>query len=217
MKQYSFSRVFGIALLALVTLAQATPSFANPHSGRGRGNGHGRDRDHDRDWRERENRRERSRHWRNHGQIRTHRGRTVFHPHQPWIIRQPSVRITFNGVNLDVMYRDRIRRGEILELGSAFLSHQQDHEMIPVRECGLRRIQLSARRNHANIDRVVVFFSDGDTDELEVRSFLAEGSHSGWLDLPGYRRCVSAISLIGDTEGSRYDFDQAEIEVFGLR
>lgn len=99
-------------------------------------------------------------------------------------------------------------------LGATRLTHHEnDVDVISV-ACKPRvhAIMVRAARGSAEIEHLWVRYGNGDRDTLPVRSRIAEGGQTRWIDLAGGKRCVVAIGVVGDTELS---LDQTRLEVFG--
>jgi hypothetical protein len=102
-------------------------------------------------------------------------------------------------------------------LGSTRLSKAENDvdvlRMPPCREKGrVSEVKLKVQKGSVEIEKLWVKFKNGEIDHLEVRERIREGGESRWIDLKGGKRCVAAIGIIGDTEGSR---DQARVDFFG--
>jgi hypothetical protein len=102
------------------------------------------------------------------------------------------------------------------ELGATFLSQMNDYDIIPVRDCGIRAIQLVVQRADAYIDSIVVNFSNGSSMELDRNEYYEDSTVSPWIDLPGFSQCVNEVVVVGSTTSSHFG-GQAEVQVYGLR
>lgn len=99
-------------------------------------------------------------------------------------------------------------------LGSTHLTRAENDKDVIQTTCRPRvtAIKLKALRGQIEIEALWVRFKNGERERLAVRDRIAEGGESRWIDLPGGRRCVVSIGIIGDTELSR---DQARVDVYG--
>lgn len=99
-------------------------------------------------------------------------------------------------------------------LGSTRLAHHENDTDVVSTSCKPRinAVKLTARRGDVEIENVWVRYRNGEVDHLSVRERIAQGSETRWIDLRGGKRCVVAIGVIGDTEGS---FDQARVDIHG--
>ena len=99
-------------------------------------------------------------------------------------------------------------------LGATRLSHREkDLDILRLAPCqSLRAIKLKARRGSAEIESLWVEYGNNTRDRLPVRHRIAEGAETAWIDLSGGVRCVKAIAVVGDTEGS---YDQTRLEFWG--
>jgi hypothetical protein len=100
-------------------------------------------------------------------------------------------------------------------LGSTRLSKLEgDRDVLRFATCrgGIRALQIAVRGGNAELEKVRVHYRNGGHEDLALRQRIAKGGESRWIDLNGGERCIEAIAVIGDTEGSR---KQAKIKVFG--
>jgi hypothetical protein len=99
-------------------------------------------------------------------------------------------------------------------LGATRLSrHENDLDILHLNPCqSLRAIKLKARRGSAEIEALWVQYGNNVRDRLPVRSRIAQGGETAWIDLRGNVRCVRAIAVVGDTELS---LDQTRLEFWG--
>lgn len=100
-------------------------------------------------------------------------------------------------------------------LGSTRLSKiENDTDVIRFAKCrrGMHAVQLRVERGQIEVETLWVRYGRGGVDHLPVRHRIGAGSHSRWIDLRGGDRCIKAIGIVGDTDGS---LDQARVEVWG--
>jgi hypothetical protein len=86
---------------------------------------------------------------------------------------------------------------EYVVLGSRVVNLGSDHDRIQV---GLlkgifSRIRLEVRGNGIFLETLKVTFMNGETAELPVRYFIADGSRTRDILLPGILRAISHIDL----------------------
>lgn len=98
---------------------------------------------------------------------------------------------------------DRVRL-----LGVSTLSDREgDRDYIDV-SCRprLAAIKLRSVGGTAEVRRVALTYGNGERDVVRVRDILPPGDETGWIDLTGYRRCVTSITVVGDAQlpGERY-------------
>jgi hypothetical protein len=99
-------------------------------------------------------------------------------------------------------------------LGSTRLAHHENDVDVVKTSCKPRinAVKLRAKRGRIEVEKVWVRYRNGETDRLDVRDRIVEGGETRWIDLRGGKRCVVAVGVIGDTEGS---FDQARVDIYG--
>ncbi len=98
-------------------------------------------------------------------------------------------------------------------LGTTRLAHHEnDVDVISVAcKPRVQAIMVRAARGSAEIEHLWVRYGNGDRENLTVRSRIAEGAQTRWIDLAGGKRCVVAVGVVGDTELS---IDQTRLDVF---
>lgn len=100
-------------------------------------------------------------------------------------------------------------------LGCRSVGFINDRDVIPVgRQDGkFRAIQLRVQGNAIEMRDLAVVYGNGARDDLPVRSFIAAGGETRWIDLRGANRFIRRIEL---TYASRPNFrGQAEVCAFG--
>lgn len=99
-------------------------------------------------------------------------------------------------------------------LGSTRLAQAENDVDVDSVACRPRitALQVEAERGAAEIERLWVRYGNGEHDTLAVRDRLAEGTRTRWIDLEGGRRCVVAVGVVGDTEGS---LDRTRLKIWG--
>ncbi len=114
--------------------------------------------------------------------------------------------------------RDDDRRGDNWEeLGCQSVGFIADRDVIRVgrREGRFKAIRLSVTGNKVFINDLKVVYSNGDPDDLQVRSEIREGGQTRPLDLRGRERSIDRIEM---TYRSRPSFKgQAKVCVSGLQ
>jgi hypothetical protein len=100
-------------------------------------------------------------------------------------------------------------------LGVTYLTRAEaDRDVLRFATCrgGIRALQIKVQSAPAELELVRVNFRNGERELLSVRSRIAKGGSSRWIDLSGGDRCIDSIVVIGDSEGSRR---QSKVKVFG--
>lgn len=90
-------------------------------------------------------------------------------------------------------------------LGVAVLDDsERDRDRVFV-ECRPRvaAVKLRSVGRTAEIQRLSIRYGNGERDIVRLREVLPRGEETGWIDLPGGRRCVTAITVVGDAERGR--------------
>lgn len=107
-------------------------------------------------------------------------------------------------------------------LGAVRLTDAKDRDALTLPACAgsrnepINRIKLRVNDFPAQIDRLVVRFHNGGTQELSVRKRFGAGSESAWLDLRGPARCVQSIGIVGDANSVGWrPGKQAEVVFWG--
>lgn len=61
-------------------------------------------------------------------------------------------------------------------------------------------IKLRSVGATAEIRRVALTYGNGERDVVRIRDVLPRGDATRWIDLPGGRRCVTSVTVVGDAE-----------------
>ena len=93
-----------------------------------------------------------------------------------------------------------------------------DVDTFPVtaRKGVFRRLYLRVTENDLAIERIVVQYSSGADEEVEVRHEFREGSRSRVIDLAGGRRLIRSIRVVYHTIGGPSE-GRARIAIYGIR
>ena len=89
-------------------------------------------------------------------------------------------------------------RGQVWDfLGDAEISRTRDHEKIEVarRSAILHAIQLRVSGDAIFLDRLVVHFGDGTSEEMAVQGRIWPGGKNRVIGLSGERRAVESVEL----------------------
>jgi hypothetical protein len=117
---------------------------------------------------------------------------------------------------------DFIRLPSVERLGAAELTDRLEQETIDVDRYGFRAIKIHVTQNDADIERVIVVYSDGSSEDLPVQENFLEGDWSGWAgnEWMYLRNCegkkIDSIVVIGDSNKGRHG-PLAIVDVYGLR
>jgi len=86
--------------------------------------------------------------------------------------------------------------GQWVDLGSARINGQVDHDTIQARDKGtFRAIQIRVRGSSVHFVRIIVRYGNGQREQIDVRSVIQAGSSSRTIELPGARRVIDKIDL----------------------
>lgn len=89
-------------------------------------------------------------------------------------------------------------RGQVWDfLGDAEISKTRDHEKIEIarRNVVLQAIQLRVSGDAIFLDRLVVHFGDGTSEEMAVQGRIWPGGKNRVIGLSGERRAVESVEL----------------------
>lgn len=107
-------------------------------------------------------------------------------------------------------------------LGTMTLSDQPDRDVLRLAPCGTRgntpvnQIKMRVDAHPAEINRVRVIFENGNEVNVPVNRVIKPGTTSDWRDLPGDKRCIDRIVVVGDTESVGFQpGKQARVTFFG--
>jgi hypothetical protein len=114
--------------------------------------------------------------------------------------------------------RDPLLPRGAVRLGVREVDFRLDADTVPVSVVrGLfRRLSIRVTDNDLAIDRIVVQYSSGADEEIEVRHEFREGSRSRIIDLAGGRRAIRSIRLVYHTIGSLRE-GKATVTIYGIR
>jgi hypothetical protein len=91
------------------------------------------------------------------------------------------------------------QRGDWVDLGCKevdFLRADRDVLMVGRREGRFKAIRLEARGNDVEMLDLKVVYASGDPDDIQVRSFIKQGSKTRPLDLRGRQRAIHRIEMV---------------------
>lgn len=84
---------------------------------------------------------------------------------------------------------------------STLASHEGDIDVVPV-SCRQRlsAVKLRSANGPAEIERVWLTYGNGQREQVRIGESLMRGEQTGWIDVSGGRRCITAIAVQGDAE-----------------
>jgi Protein of unknown function (DUF2541) len=103
-------------------------------------------------------------------------------------------------------------------LGKTQLSYiENDRDVIQLGQCQpnqrISSLKVAVVKGTANIKLLRVRFGNNQREDLLVRTRINQGAQTRWIDLNGNKRCVTAITVVGDTtKGSP---QPATVQVYG--
>ena len=105
------------------------------------------------------------------------------------------------------------------QLGCQRVGNRADFDEIKVgrREGRYKAIRLEARGNSISILDLKVIYSNGDPDDIQVRSDINEGDHTRPLDLRGRERSIDRIQIVSKKDFKGPGRGRAEVCVSGLQ
>lgn len=87
--------------------------------------------------------------------------------------------------------------GQWVDLGSARVNGQMDHDTIQVRnQDTFHAIQIRVRGSAVHFNRIVVRYENCQREQITVRDVIQAGSSSRSIALPGARRVIDEIDLL---------------------
>ena len=107
-------------------------------------------------------------------------------------------------------------------LGVVKLAERTDRDVIELPRCKdspnplISSLRFTVDDHRAEIDRLTVEFHNGERTELTVKDHFAVGASSRWLDMPGDKRCVAKIIIVGDAVApGKAPKQQAKVTFYG--
>ena len=94
-------------------------------------------------------------------------------------------------------------------LGAVKLAEKTDRDVVQLPRCKdstnprVSSLRFTVSDYPAEINRLMVEFHNGQRTELQVKDHFKTGSSSRWLDMPGDKRCVAKIVVVGDADTVR--------------
>jgi len=111
---------------------------------------------------------------------------------------------------------------ELGRLGSVRLRDAKDWDALRLPACAgsanepVNSLKIRVNDHPAQIDRLVVSFQNGGSQEIPLRKRFGAGSESIWHDLRGPARCINSIRIVGDTTSLGWrPGKQAEVVFWG--
>ena len=105
----------------------------------------------------------------------------------------------FGPARIEIVGRERGGRGagRWEELGCQRVGFLEGRDVIRVgrKEGTFRALKLSVKGNNLRLDRLRVFYSNGQAEDLVVRTVIPEGAETRAIDLTGRHRGIETIEL----------------------
>jgi hypothetical protein len=104
-----------------------------------------------------------------------------------------------------------------VSLGRKTVTFRADRDLMEVRSGKetFSKLKIEVEGNDLEIEKMIVAYGSGASDEIAVRHSFKEGSRSRIIDLRGRDRSIVGITFFYKTSG-RLREGRASIEVFGL-
>lgn len=101
------------------------------------------------------------------------------------------------------------------KLGERLVNYGLDRDeiLVTAREGSFNAIKLMVRRSGINIQRCVVHFGNGSTQEVDLRASIPGGGESRVIDINGGQRVIQKVVFWYDTKN--FANDRAVLELWG--
>jgi hypothetical protein len=100
-------------------------------------------------------------------------------------------------------------------LGKRIVNYTLDRDVIPVtwREGSFNALRFEVKDGALNMRRCIVFFGNGEKQEIELRHNFGRGGNSRVIDLVGNNRLIDRIEFWYDSKN--FSRSRAEVLVYG--
>uniref|UniRef100_B8HV24 Uncharacterized protein n=1 Tax=Cyanothece sp. (strain PCC 7425 / ATCC 29141) TaxID=395961 RepID=B8HV24_CYAP4 len=108
---------------------------------------------------------------------------------------------------------------QVVVLGQTTLAYSENESyMLKLANCDRQprytAVKLQALRGNADLKQVTLVYGNGEVDRLPIVKRLNQGNETGWIAVQGNKRCISRITIVGDTSNS--SANRALLKVLGL-
>lgn len=102
------------------------------------------------------------------------------------------------------------------KLGQRLVNRTIDHDVIMVTkmEGSFSKLKIKVRRSGINMDKMVVHYGNGESQNIEIRENILKGGESRVIDLTGNKRVINRVEFWYDTKGGAMN-DKALVELWG--
>jgi len=102
------------------------------------------------------------------------------------------------------------------KLGQRLVNRAVDHDVIMVTkmEGSFSKLKIKVRRSGINMDKMVVHYGNGESQNIEIRENILKGGESRVIDLTGNKRIINRVEFWYDTKGGAMN-DKALVELWG--
>lgn len=102
-----------------------------------------------------------------------------------------------------------------IKIGERTVNYTIDHSEIVFEgvQKNLGALQVKVKKGAINLHRCVVYFEDGQTQDMDVLNAIPEGGESKVLELPANSRTISKLVFTYDTKNRATQ--KADVEVWG--
>jgi hypothetical protein len=100
------------------------------------------------------------------------------------------------------------------KLGERKVSFKNDKDVISGRWDGwYKALKIKVRGGSLNMEKMVVHFRNGETEEIPLKNNFTDGSESRAIDLPGARRLIEKVVFWYEATSS--DGNKPTVELWG--
>lgn len=99
-------------------------------------------------------------------------------------------------------------------LGATLIKNGRDFEPVPVDGRRITAIKVCAKKDDLALERVEVTFGNGTSEQVHMKSFIQQGTCTGWRDLEGKVRNVTMVRIWGSSNWDPRG-RQTRVEIYG--
>ncbi len=133
---------------------------------------------------------------------------------------QSFVFVLFTVLNLTTMHAANTfaigpiqGRWELLGTRTVNFANDRDEIMVTAAEGMFTGLRVKVLRSAMDMNKMVVHFGDGSTQDVELKQVFRAGDESRIIDLPGNRRVIKKVVFWYDTKN--YKNRKAIVELWG--
>lgn len=95
---------------------------------------------------------------------------------------------------------ENARPWELLGVKTVNYGLDRDEIKVTAHEGVFTAIQVKVKRSPLNMQKLVIHYGNGETEDIDLRNNFAAGSESRVIDLPGNKRVIQKIVFWYDTK-----------------